>query len=442
MIIRNARILTFDRKNRVIDCGAVEVREDGALGWIGEDAKLPESLLKEEAFDGDRKLLMPALINCHTHLYSSLARGISLRGAPPRNFIEILKKLWWKLDVALDDEDVYLSAMVGLIESAKAGVATLFDHHSSPNACPGSLDVIEEAFRDVGLRGCLCYETSDRNGRASAREAITENARFIEHAGSPDDQNTIAASFGLHASFTLGDRTLQECLSANKSLGGRFHIHLAEDRADVELSRVHSGKSPVRRLYDFGVLNAGSIAAHCVHVSKADVALLAKSGVNVVHNAQSNCNNAVGTANLSQLLDSKVAVGLGSDGYSPRMLDEFATAFHVQKVRACDPRAGYSEVFTAHLNNREVARRICNWNIGAIETGSRADLMMVDYYPPTPLTADNLFGHILFGISRAPVSSLWVNGKLVVRDGHCVNVNERAIYEKAAIRSRTMWSRM
>ncbi len=442
MIIRNARLLTFDQQSRVIQCGAVEVLAEGSLGWIGEDRALPELLSGEESIDAEGRLLMPALINCHTHLYSSLARGIPLRGAAPRNFIEILKKLWWKLDVALEEEDIYLSAMIGLIESAKAGVATLFDHHSSPNACRGSLDVIEGAFREVGLRGCLCYETSDRNGRAEAREAIAENVRFIERVGPAKEGRMIAASFGLHASFTLGDRTLEECVSRNWSLGGSFHVHVAEDRVDVEDSRRRNRKTPLRRLSELGALNRKSIAAHCVHVTQADAALLARDAVNVVHNPQSNCNNAVGTANLAQLIANKVTVGLGSDGYSPRMLDEFATAFHLQKIRAADPRAGYSEALTVLSNNREIARRVCGWNLGTLEAGARADLLLVDYYPPTPLTSKNVFAHILFGIARSTVHSLWVNGKAVVRNGGCVNVNERSICEKAAVRAPKLWARM
>ena len=441
MFIRNARIITFDASNRVLDSGAVEVRADGSIGWIGPERDLQQSLPPTDVIDAGGKLLMPALINCHTHLYSSLARGIRLRGTSPRNFTEILKKLWWKLDSALNEEDVYLSAMIGLIDSAKAGVATIFDHHSSPAVCCGSLDIIRDAFRQVGLRGCLSYETTDRNGKANAQAAIKENIRFIERAESSKQDDTIGATFGLHASFTLSDRTLHECVEINQNRAG-FHIHVAEDKSDVAYSRAHFHKSPVRRLADLGVLGNHTIAAHCVHVSAGDREILAQRGVNVAHNPQSNCNNAVGTADLPKLFRHKVNVGLGSDGYSPRILDEFAAAFHQQKVRSGDPRAGYAEAFGALLNSREVARKVCGWNVGLIETGARADLMLVKYYPPTPLCSDNLFGHILFGISRSQVDSLWVNGKVVVRDGNCMGVDERAISEKAAARAQKLWSRM
>ena len=176
MIITNARILTFDTANRVLDSGSVEIRPDGSIGDVSSGAG------PRPAHDAKGKLLMPALINCHTHLYSTLARGIALPGRAPRNFPEILKKLWWRLDRALNEEDVYYSALVGLIDAAKCGVGTLVDHHSSPNACAGSLDRIDQAFREVGLRGVLCYETSDRNGPIQALEGIRENIRFIDRA--------------------------------------------------------------------------------------------------------------------------------------------------------------------------------------------------------------------------------------------------------------------
>lgn len=442
MIIRNARVVTLDRSNQVLEGAAVEVRDDGAIGWIGPDRSVPQRCGRQDVVDAGGMLLMPALINSHSHLYSTLARGIRMRGSTPRNFPEILKKVWWRLDKALDEEDIYLSALIGLIDSAKAGVGTLIDHHSSPSACPGSLDIIERAFLDVGLRGALCYETSDRNGAKATAEAIAENARFIHHTRQNANGNMVRASFGLHASFTLSDRTLCRCLEVNRPDDVGFHVHVAEDRFDLTQSRQKFHKSPVRRLTEAGILNGRSIAAHCVHVSKPDMECLARCGVNVVHNPQSNCNNAVGIANLTEMLRHKVRVGLGSDGYSPRMWEEFLAAFHLQKVRSGDPGVGYSEALAVFLGSRCTVRRAFDWNLGAVEEGARADLVLFDYFSPTPLCSENLLGHMIFGISHAPVHSLLVNGKFVVRDGHCVAVDERAISEKAILRARKLWARL
>ncbi len=441
MIIENARILTLDSENRVLDSGSVEVRDDGSIGELWSAAARGRGRPgREEILDARGRLLMPALINCHTHLYSTLARGISLPGKPPKNFPEILKKLWWRLDRALNEQDVYYSALVGIMDSARCGVGMLVDHHSSPSFVSGSLDVVERAFREVGLRGVLCYETTDRNGAKNAQEGLEENVRYIERARKGD--GLINASFGLHASFTLSDRTLRRCVEANQSLQSGFHVHVSEDRSDNEHARRKHGKSPVRRFQENGVLNDRALAAHCIHVSGGDIAALARHKINVVHNPQSNCNNAVGAARVLDMVKSGVLVGLGSDGYSPRMWDEFKTAFHVQKLRAGDPRVAYAEAYAlALLNNRAIAKKIWNLDIGRIAEGRRADLALYDYFPPTPLTGDNIFGHALFGIAHAPVHSLIVNGRFVIRDREFVNIDERAVAEKAAACARELWRR-
>jgi putative selenium metabolism protein SsnA len=438
VIVRNARVLTFDAENRVLDRAAVRIGAGGAIASVGEAGGQAPS---EDVIDAGGRLLMPALINCHTHLYSTLARGIALPGPAPKNFPEILKKLWWRLDRALEPEDVYLSALVGLVDCAKNGVGTLVDHHSSPNACAGSLDQIERAFREVGLRGVLCYETSDRDGPAKAQAALDENVRFIERTRRAGD-GLIAASFGLHASFTLSDRTLRRAVEAEQSLHAGFHIHVAEDRSDLEHARRRFRKTVVARLRDLGVLTERTLAAHCIHVTAGDVAALAKLGSAVAHNPQSNANNAVGVAKLLELVAAGVLVGLGSDGYSPRMWDEFKTAFHLQKVRTGDPRVGYAEAYAAALlNNRAIARKLWGMEIGRIEAGARADLILVDYWPPTPLHAGNLFGHFLFGIANAPVDTLIVDGRVVVKDKRCVTVDEAAVAERATRKARALWQR-
>ena len=451
MIIRNARVVTFDATNRVLENADVEVGSDGAIRRVeaglgargkgrGTLSPGPQPLAPAD-IDARGRLLMPALINCHTHLYSTLARGITLPGRAPKNFPEILKKLWWRLDRALNPDDVYYSALVGLVDCAKNGVGTLVDHHSSPNACAGSLDQIERAFREVGLRGVLCYETSDRDGPAKAQAALDENVRFIERTGRAGD-GLIAASFGLHASFTLSDRTLRQAVEAEESLGAGFHIHVAEDRSDLEHARRRFKKTVVARLRDLGVMTDRTLAAHCVHVTAGDITALAKLGANVVHNPQSNSNNAVGIAKLLELVKAGVLVGLGSDGYSPRMWEEFKTAFHLQKVRTGDPRVGYAEAYAAALlNNRTIARKLWGMDIGRIEAGARADLILVDYYPPTPLEATNLFGHFLFGIANAPIDTLIVDGRVVLKDKRCVTVDEAAVAERATRQAKALWQR-
>ncbi len=196
------------------------------------------------------------------------------------------------------------------------------------------------------------------------------------------------------------------------------------------------------RLRDLGVMTDRTLAAHCIHVTAADVATLARLGAKVAHNPQSNANNAVGIARLIELMKAGVLVGLGSDGYSPRMWEEFKTAFHLQKVLTGDPRVGYAEAYAAALlNNRTIAKQLWGMEIGRVETGARADLILVDYYPPTPLDAGNLFGHLLFGIANAPVDTLIVDGRVVLQDKRCVTVDEPAVAERATRQAKALWER-
>jgi len=388
-------ILTFDSQNRVLDRGSVEVLPDGTIGRVGGSQSV-------HIIDAGGKVLMPALINCHTHLYSTIARGLMLPGPRPKNFPEILKKLWWRLDRALNEEDIYYSALVGLIDSAKCGVATVIDHHSSPNACAGSLDQIARAFNKVGLRGATCYETSDRNGPKSAREAIRENIRFLEKSG------PVWGAFGLHAAFTLSDRTLRACAEANESFHAGFHVHVAEDKVD---------RAAVRRLDSAGILNERTLAAHCVHLAASDRKILVERRVNVVHNPQSNRNNGVGTAKVVP----GVLTGLGTDGFSSRVWE------------------GSAELL---LNNREIVKRIWGMDVGRIETGARADLVLVDYFPPTPIDSSNVFSHFLFGIANAPVDSLMVGGRWVLQGKKLVTVDETRIARKACKCAKALWERL
>jgi putative selenium metabolism protein SsnA len=432
MILTNARVLTFDAANRVLDNARVEVSPDGTISSV-DPALATQDRDREGAggpvVDLHGRLLMPALINCHTHLYSSLARGIPLPGPPPKKFRDMLEQVWWRLDRALDLDDVYYSALIGLIDSAKNGVATVIDHHSSPNACPGSLDRIAEAFDTVGLRGATCYEISNRNGLHGATYAIRENIRFLERRRSP----LLGAAFGLHAAFTLSRYALRRCSEAAESLKAPYHVHAAEALCD---------RRGIKALAAGGVLGPRTLAAHCVHINWNDIRILRTHHVNVVHNPQSNCNNQVGPIRLDELVRRSVTVGLGSDGYSPRIWDEFRTAAHIQRLRGLHPKIGYPEAYAAaFLNNREIVRRLWGWNVGRIEPGAAADLVVLDYYPPTPLTTENVLGHLLYGISNAPVDALYVNGRAIVENRQCCTVDERAIAEKAALRAQSLWRR-
>jgi putative selenium metabolism protein SsnA len=442
MLITNGHVITFGETNKIIKNGAVRV--DGALITdVGDAAKLKKTYSEDEIVDVGGQLVMPGNICGHTHFYGAFARGMAIPGDPPCNFPEILGKLWWRLDRALLKEDVKYSALVCLVDAIKHGTTALVDHHASPATIGGSLDQIAEAVTEAGLRASLCYEVTDRNGRTEAQAGIDENVRFLR-AVKEMENPLLAASFGLHASLTLSDETLADCVAAARGLDAGFHIHAAEGIADQEDSLRRSGKRVVERLNDAGILGPKSILVHCVHVDAWEMEILRDTGTWVTHQPRSNMNNAVGVAPVETMLRGGIKVGMGNDGFSNNMWAEWKAAYLVHKLWHGDPRRanGYDIMHMAVTNNAALARMF--WPkaaIGELAPGAYADLIVVDYCPFTELTAGNLPWHILFGFEASAVTSTMVAGKWLMRDRALLTLDEAAIAAKARELSAAVWQR-
>ncbi|MEK7833499.1 MAG: putative aminohydrolase SsnA, partial [Acidobacteriota bacterium] len=414
MLITNATLITWDTPNRILERHALYIEADriAELGTVAElQAKYPQA----ETLDARGQFVMPGNICAHTHFYGAFARGMAIPGEAPTDFPEILERLWWRLDKALTPEDVRHSALVCLIDAIKHGTTTLFDHHASPNAIDGSLDVIAEAVTQAGLRACLCYEVTDRDGDEKAKAGIAENLRFLKSQIS-NSQSQIAASFGLHASLTLSDATLVACRNVWDS---GFHVHAAEHESDQDDSLQKSGLRVIDRLNKFGILGQRSIVAHAVHIDEREAKLLRQTGTWVTHQPRSNMNNAVGSADVEGLLRLGVKVGLGNDGFSNAMWDEWKAAYLSHKAAHRDPRRmnGATVAEMAVANNAALANVFFSQApIGVLATGAFADIIFVDYHPTTPLTADNLPWHILFGFENSMVTTTICAGKVLMKD--------------------------
>jgi len=441
-LIEGIRI--WDGADRLIEDGAILIDGDTIETVLTREAlssyELPPSV---ERIDGVRKLAIPGLINAHTHLYSSLARGMALPGYSPQTFTQILEQLWWRLDKALDAEMVRVSALVGAMEAARCGVTTLIDHHASPHAIPGSLASLRQAVCEkVGLRGAFCYEVSDRDGAKISDQGITENLDFLTTKDSQDSLRT--GLFGLHASFTLCDDTLEK-VARNLPNDAGVHIHVAEGPEDETQCVAEHGLRIVERLERFGLLRPTSVLAHCLHLDEVEKDLVAEREAMVVHNPRSNMNNAVGTFDLDGFLNRGVLVGLGTDGLGANMLSELFTAALLQKASSRDPLAAPFSALNRLLfcNNPLVAERLFGIKLGRIAPGYPADIALLDYRPPTPLSAETILGHLLFGISvhSLRVSDLFVNGRPILRDGRFLDLDEEGIYSHAREAAKRLWGR-
>lgn len=442
-IIHNANVVTWGEANAVLADHAVVV-EGGLIRELGPSAQVLATHPDAERLDAGGQYLMPGAICGHTHFYGAYARGLAIPGAPPKAFPEILRKLWWPLDKALDEDSVRASALVHLVDALRNGTTTLFDHHASPNFIDGSLDVIAEAVEQSGLRAVLCYEVTDRDGPEKAQAGIKENMRFVKQAHSEGVAGgRVAATFGLHASLTLSDETLDACREAAPD-GVGFHIHVAEHESDQEDSLAKSGLRAVPRLHKHGILGPDSIAAHCIHIDEEEIQMLAESGAWVTHQPRSNMNNGVGVAAVEAMLAAGIPVCLGNDGFTQDMWTEWKTAYLLHKVQQRDPRAmnGMDVVQMAVGNNAALAGRYFpSAPIGEIAEGARADLILVDYYPFTPLTEGNLPWHILFGFHERMVTMTMVDGRVLMRDGELLSLDEDKIAAEALALAPEVWAR-
>ncbi len=434
LLIENGILVTLDDRHRVIEKGSVYI-ENNRIVEVGD---VKAGIKADRTIDAQGNVVMPGLINAHHHLYSTFARGFTPPGTPPTNFEAILGKLWWKLDRALDADDVYYSALLALMDAARSGCTTIIDHHASPSCWEGSLDQVERAFRDVGLSGCLCYEVSDRNAEG---EGIEENLRFLRKCRDADD-GQMSALFGMHAQMTLSDATLDRCVDAGLSVDAGFHVHIAEDQCDVRVARDTYSKPIMDRFVDAGVAGPKSIFVHGVHLDPEALEQLQATDSILVNCPESNMNNAVGTAPVLEALDHGVIVGLGTDGMSGHMISQARAMYLQQRAQHRDPTIGFVEAAESLLlRNRLIANRVFPEARGALAAGQLGDVVIYEYVPFTPLTADTLYGHLLFGLGFSRVRTTIARGRVLVDDGRLPHLDEAAIRAQCAERAPAVWRR-
>jgi len=443
MIIWNGNIVTWTEPNQILEGHEILI-QDGLIKAIEPEPVLSQLHPEEEVLDAQGQLIMPGNICAHTHFYGAFSRGMAIPGEAPKNFYEILASLWWKLDKALDEDGVRYSALTLLIDAIKYGTTTIIDHHASPNFIDGSLDVVYHAVKASGLRSSLCYEVTDRDGQERALAGIRENVRFIERVEQGEVSPMVKAHFGLHASLTVSDETLEQCVIENNGRAG-FHVHAAEGIVDQEDSLAKHGQRVVERFSDRKVLDEKSILAHGVHLSENEIDLLAQSKSWLTHQPRSNMNNAVGVAPVEKLLQRGVNLCLGNDGFSNAMWQEWFFAYLLQKDHLGDPQAmnGYGVIKIAVNNNSRLATQI--WEglrVGTIEVGAAADIIFVDYHAITPLNAGNLPWHILFGFRDGMVTMTMAGGKVLMKDRKLLFFDEKEIATKSREIAASTWARV
>ena len=425
LIIGNGRMITRNPECPFIENGAVAI-QDNTIQMVGTLEEVKKTYPDAEFIDAKGGVIMPAFINTHEHIYSAMARGLSINGYNPQGFLDILDGMWWTIDRHLTLEQTRQSALATYLDSIKNGVTTVFDHHASFGQISDSLFAIESAANELGIRTCLCYEVSDRDGKEKAKASVMENANFIRHALA-DDSDMIAGMMGMHASFTISDETMELC-AANKPAEVGYHIHVPEGIEDLHACLRDHGKRIIDRLMDCGILGEKTLAAHCIYINKHEMELLRDTNTMVVHNPESNMGNACGCPPTMEILHTGVLTGLGTDGYTHDMLESYKVANVLHKHHLCNANAAWAEVpemlFT---NNAKIANRYFKKKLGVLEKGAAADVIVTDYIPLTPMDASNINSHILFGMTGRSVVTTVCNGKVLMKDRVLVGIDEEKI---------------
>lgn len=441
ILIGNGKVITRDAGAPFIEDGAVLI-DGNLIKEVGKTSDLKAKHGGAEFIDARGRLVMPGFINCHMHYYSTFARGMSLGGKPATTFGEVLTGLWWRLDKQLTLDDVYYSCLGPMIDEVRSGVTSVIDHHASPFAITGSLFKIAEASKLFGLRSNLCYEVSDRDGEKIAEEGIKENADFAKHCAAQKD-DMIKGLIGIHAQLTVCKKTLDKCVDAAAATGIGLHVHAAEGIEDVVDAISKYNMRVIERLNAAGALSEKSIAVHCIHITKDEIELLAKSKVAVVHNPESNMGNAVGVSPVLDMLERGVLVGMGTDGYTSDMTESFKVTGVLHKhAKQCPSVAWGEPVLMLFENNKKIFERFIGGKIGTLKKDHYADVIIVDYRGPTPVNENTINSHILFGVTGRHVDTTIINGRVVMRERELTGIDEEALMAKSREHAAALWKRI
>lgn len=375
-----------------------------------------------DSYDAGGRVVTIPLVNFHEHFYSRLAKGLQIKG-DTSSFPNILKNLWWKLDRSLNLSMIKASAQMAAAESIRNGVTYIFDHHSSPDSSNRSLKIIADVLKNHKLRGVLCFETTNRNGKLLSQKSLDENIRFLKN----DVNDGIKGMFGLHASFTVNDQTLSAVSKFINEHDFGIHVHLCEDASDKVISKQKFGRLPLQRLIENKLLNDKSILAHSIHLTVNEYRQIAKYRSAVAVNPESNLNNNVGLINFELIPDS-LPVLCGTDGMHANPGKSLKLIFLLMRNAGFSFEEAFNRIIKIYFNQIGFVKNYFP-DYPSLNKNDRADFLIWDYIPPTPINENNFWGHYIYGILERPVHSVVQDGFFLMRDKQLITINEADLYK-------------
>lgn len=437
-LLKNGLIITMNSNNEIISDGNVLV-EDGKIIMVGKE--ISESV--DRVIDCNKQVIFPGFICAHTHLYSALLRGGPLNIDPPTDFTQNLQRIWWPLDEALSLEDAYTSTLYAVYELALNGVTAYLDTYSGPNSIEGSLDRISKATQDVGTRGVICFEATERRSPEEGIRGLEENRRFISQ--NDPEKTLVNGIYCLHAPFTVSDELIHKNNEYAAKTNSFKTIHTSEGLGDLHHNLERYGKRTVERLYDEGFLGPRTALAHAVHINNHEMDLIAETNTSVAHNPKSNELNAVGVAKLPEMLQRGINIGVGNDGFIYDAIENMRTAFLMHKLNHRNPSQLPTPLQVVQMITINAAQAIgLKDKIGSIETGKSADFTILDATAlPTPIHEGNVYGHLVYGsFSRRDIKYVIVNGKTIVKNGIHTSLDAAQVSQQSMDSAVALWERL
>ena len=441
LVIENGLTVTMDKQRRILEKGTIAV-DNGKITSVEKTGEVEGKHKAERVIDARGRIVLPGLICSHTHLYGMLLRGAHLDIDPPTDFSQILQRVWWPMDEAMTTSDAYASALIGCLDFLKTGTTCFADTYSGPNSIHLSLDYIARAVRQVGIRGILAYEATERHSPEEGVKGVEENVRFIEKIGKGREKK-VKGMFSIHASFTVSDQLMKSVRQLADKYKAPVTIHASEGLGDLYHNIEKYGKRTVERLHDVGVLGPDMVLAHCVQLNDDEINIVRKTGAKVAHNPMSNMLNAVGVAPILKMLKEGITVGLGNDGYIFDGFENIRTTFLLHKVHHRDPRVMDPQTVLEMATIKGAELYGLEKETGSLEVGKRADIIVIKPdVLPTPLTPQSVLGHLVNTVDGDDVQTVIVDGEILMENRKVLTVNEEevnAISQKAA---EKLWERL
>ncbi len=436
LLIENGLVVTGDERETIYERGQIRV-SDGVITSIGPDDKYASA---EQTIDASGCVIIPGLITAHTHLYGILLRGASLNIEPPTDFAQVLQRVWWPVDEALTVENAYASALSASADMLRNGSTLYADTYSGPNSIDGSLEAIARGTREVGMRGIVAFEMTERHNPEEAKRGLREGIQFIK---SLKQDTLISGMMSIHASFTVGDEIVTKTVKEAEKLDVPITVHTSEGLVDLYHNLENSGERTVERLDRLGVLGPKTVLAHCVHVNDHEMDLIAKSGSCVAHNPMSNMLNAVGVSPVPSMLNRGICVGLGNDGWIYDPFENMRCALTIHRLASGNPSAiGPEQIFRMATLDGARCYNLED-QVGSLEKGKKADIVILDGKNiPTPLTKESVIGHLLNSFSGANVRDVFVGGVKVVEDHRLKLTSDENVAEISKKSAQNLWDRL